>query len=114
MCHLMKKLAVDDGSSVVDKDQVKHKTQSHFQGLVTLFTHAHICIDNDCKVDHCCGMKNVIAHIPVCGSKTRKECMICKKAIKICYYHTKNCLNENCNVVLCSALKKFIRKSLKI
>ena len=114
MCHLTKNMTIEDGSSSMEKNQVKHEAQSYFQGLVTLFTHAYNCIDTNCELDKCYNMKKIIAHFPICKRKNSGECAICNRITDICYYHYKKCTNEDCSMKFCSNFKKFKRESVEV
>ena len=83
--------------------------QQSMQRCIEALLHAVNCRNANCVNRSCFRYKRVIQHTKECKGKN-SQCNVCKQVIFLCWYHAKNCMDQNCQVPFCTNLKTKIQK----
>lgn len=62
------------------------------------------------EIELCTWLRRGIMHVRSCTEKVANRCVICKKVVSICCYHSKYCEDEECLVPFCVDIKGKMRE----
>ena len=88
------------------QEERRLKIQRCIQSLV----HATHCRDPACQLASCAEIKRVVEHTKTCKRRTGDGCQICQEFIHLCCYHTRYCLERECEVPFCRHIKLRLRQ----
>ncbi|XP_004845587.1 histone acetyltransferase p300-like [Heterocephalus glaber] len=114
--HPMEKLGLglDDESSKQQIGAAQNPGEScclSIQRNIQSLLHACQCRNANCSLPSCKKMKRVIQHTKGCKRKNSAGCAVCKQLVALCWYHARNCPEDDrCFVPYCFTIKQKLQQ----
>ncbi|KRY87994.1 Protein cbp-1 [Trichinella pseudospiralis] len=96
---------VDSNSGEPEAMSTNSRNES-IKRCVQSLEHASQCRDANCQRLSCHKLKRVVQHANLCEKRQAGHCPVCKQLVALSCHHARTCVEHNCLVPLCHAIRK--------